>query len=75
MVGLQEYQWSRPGCFVCKEPIGNRDYFKVTWMGKTHEWSVNLCAECWGKSQNGIDLDPTRTGTSTDPTHGRNVAI
>ena len=75
MTGEQEYQWSRPGCFKCKEPIGNRDYVKVNWVGKTWEWSINLCLECWQPAHNVLDVAPAVTRSPGDPTHGRNVAV
>ncbi|MFQ6027345.1 MAG: hypothetical protein ACE5Q6_07620 [Dehalococcoidia bacterium] len=75
MTGDQEYQWSRPGCFKCKEPIGNRDYMEISWVGKTCSMKYNLCARCWEPAENALALGKAEAPAPRDPSQGRNVAV
>jgi hypothetical protein len=75
MVGNQEYQWSRPGCFKCKEPIGNRDYLELRWVGKTWGMSYNVCEQCWEPAAEALGLPTANSPAPGDPTQGRNVAV
>jgi hypothetical protein len=75
MAASQEYLWSRPGCFKCKEPIGNRDYIEIRWVGKTWGVSYNVCEYCWEDAGRVLDLPGAGQASPRDPAHGRNVAV
>lgn len=43
----EEYKGKRPGCFKCKQPISEEaDYFRLTWVGKTWEMTVDYHQNC-----------------------------
>ena len=75
MTGDHEYQWSRPGCFKCKEPIGNQVYTEVKRHGLTRGESYNFCEKCFLPALGLLALGPPEDPVPPGPTQGRNVAV
>jgi len=42
----KEYSGERPGCFKCKKPIQQEDYYELIWKGKTWEMKANYHLSC-----------------------------
>jgi hypothetical protein len=43
---VEEYKGPRPGCYKCKQPIFDEDYYTLIWRGKTWEMAANYHVNC-----------------------------
>ena len=70
---FEEYKGPWPGCFKCKQPIGDDDFVEFTWRRKTWTISYNVCDTCLAPIKDFLEVGAE--DEEHDPLHGRQIAV